>query len=137
MTAEEAKNIIAKGEGINIEFKSCQNEIGSSVYETVCSFLNRSGGYIFIGVNDDKEIVGVNKNNLEAMKKNFVHVVNDPTAFSPKAYVTPEDIEIDGKVIIFVRVEESQYVHRFKHKYYDRNNEADTNVTDNGKFKVD
>lgn len=74
MTAEEAKNIIAKGEGINIEFKSCQNEIGSSVYETVCSFLNRSGGYIFIGVNDDKEIVGVNKNNLEAMKKNFVHV---------------------------------------------------------------
>lgn len=65
------------------------------------------------------------------MKKNFVHVVNDPTAFSPKAYVTPEDIEIDGKVIIFVRVEESQYVHRFKHKYYDRNNEADTNVTDN------
>ncbi|MBF0835305.1 hypothetical protein IR167_09310, partial [Bacteroides acidifaciens] len=30
---------------------------------------------MFIGVNDDKEIVGVNKNNLEAMKKNFVHVV--------------------------------------------------------------
>ena len=131
MTVEEAKNIIAKGEGLNIEFKSCQNEIGPSVYETVCSFLNRSGGYIFIGVNDDKEILGVNKNNLESMKKNFVHVINDPTVFSPKAYVTPEDIEIDGKVIIIIRVEESQYVHRFKHKYFDRNNEADTNVTDN------
>ena len=131
MTAEEAKNIIAKGEGINIEFKSCPNEIGPSVYETVCSFLNRSGGYIFIGVDDDKEIVGVNKKNLESMKINFVHVVSDPTAFSPKAYVTPEDIEIDGKIIILVRVEESQYVHCYKHKYYDRNNEADTNVTDN------
>jgi len=131
MTAEEAKNIIAKGEGLNIEFKSCQNGIGPSVYETVCSFLNRSGGYIFIGVNDDKEILGVNKNNLESLKKNFVHVINDPTVFSPKAYVTPEDIEIDGKVIIIIRVEESQYVHRFKHKYFDRNNEADTNVTDN------
>lgn len=131
MTAEEAKNIIAKGEGINIEFKSCPNEIGPSVYETVCSFLNRSGGSIFIGVDDDKEIVGVNKNSLESMKKNFVNVINDPTLFSPKAYVTPEDIEIDGKVIIFVRVEESQYVHRYKQKYYDRNNEADVNVTDN------
>lgn len=131
MTAEEAKNIIAKGEGLNIEFKSCQNGIGPSVYETVCSFLNRSGGYIFIGVNDDKEILGVNKNDLESLKKNFVHVINDPTVFSPKAYVTPEDIEIDGKVIIIIRVEESQYVHRFKHKYFDRNNEADTNVTDN------
>lgn len=131
MTAEEAKNIIAKGEGINIEFKTCPNEIGPSVYETVCSFLNRSGGSIFIGVDDDKEIVGVNKNSLESMKKNFVNVINDPTLFSPKAYVTPEDIEIDGKVIIFVRVEESQYVHRYKQKYYDRNNEADVNVTDN------
>ncbi|MCE9138434.1 MAG: putative DNA binding domain-containing protein [Bacteroides sp.] len=131
MTAEEAKNIIAKGEGPNIEFKSCQNEIGTSVYETVCSFLNRSGGYIFIGVDDDKEILGVNKNNLESMKKNFVHIINHPAVFSPKAYVTPEDIEIDGKVIIIIRVEESQYVHRFKHQYFDRNNEADTNVTDN------
>lgn len=69
MTEKEAKDIIAKGEGLNIEFKSCQNEIGNSVYETVCSFLNHSGGYIFIGVNDEKEVIGVNENNLEQMKK--------------------------------------------------------------------
>lgn len=131
MTVEEAKGIIAKGEGLNIEFKSCQNEIGNSVYETVCSFLNHSGGYIFIGVNDEKEIVGVNKKNLDLMKKNFVNVINDPNLLSPKAYITPEELEIDGKLIIYVKVEESQYVHRFKHKFYDRNNDADTNVTDN------
>lgn len=131
MTEKEVKGIIAKGEGLKIEFKSCQNEIGNSVYETVCSFLNHSGGYIFIGVNDDKEIIGVNENNLELMKKNFVHVINDPNMFSPKAYVSPEDIKIDGKTIIHIKVEESQYVHRFKHKYYDRNNDADANVTDN------
>lgn len=131
MTEKEAKDIIAKGEGLNIEFKSCQNEIGNSVYETVCSFLNHSGGYIFIGVNDEKEVIGVNENNLEQMKKNFVHVINDPNIFSPKTDVSPEDIMIDGKRIIYLKVEESQYVHRFKHKYYDRNNDADANVTDN------
>lgn len=131
MTAEEAKEIIAKGEGLNVEFKSCQNEIGNSVYETVCSFLNHSGGYIFIGVNDEKEIIGVNKKNSDLMKKNFVNVINDPNLLSPKAYITPEELEIDGKLIIYAKVEESQYVHRFKHKFYDRNNDADTNVTDN------
>lgn len=55
-------------------------------------FFNHSGGYIFIGVNDDKEIIGVNENNLDLMKKNFVNVINDPALFSPKVYVTPEDI---------------------------------------------
>lgn len=131
MTVEEVKTIIAKGEGLNSEFKSCQHEIGNSVYETVCSFLNHSGGYIFIGVNDDKEIIGVNERNLDLMKRNFVHVINDPNLFSPKSYVAPEDIKIDGKSIIYIKVEESQYVHRFKNKYYDRNNDADANVTDN------
>lgn len=131
MTVEEVKTIIAKGEGLNIEFKSCQHEIGNSVYETVCSFLNHSGGYIFIGVNDDKEIIGVNERNLDLMKRNFVNVINDPSLFSPKSYVTPEDIKIDEKYIIYIKVEESQYVHRFKNKYYDRNNDADANVTDN------
>ncbi|MCM1722953.1 ATP-binding protein [Bacteroides ovatus] len=48
---------------------------------------------VFIGVNDDKEIIGVNENNLDLMKKNFVNVINNPALFFPKVYVTPEDIE--------------------------------------------
>lgn len=131
MTVEEAKDIIAKGEGTNVEFKICQNELGNSVFETVCSFLNHSGGHIFIGVNDNKEIVGVKQSLLDSMKRNFVNVINDPKAFSPKAYVSPDNIVIDGKTIIYIRVEESQYVHRYKHIYYDRNNDADANITDN------
>lgn len=131
MTVKEAKDIIAKGEGTNVEFKICQNELGNSVFETVCSFLNHSGGHIFIGVNDNKEIVGVKQSLLDSMKRNFVHIINDPKVFSPKAYVSPDDIVIDGKTIIYIRVEESQYVHRYKHIYYDRNNDADANITDN------
>lgn len=131
MTVEEAKDIIAKGEGTNVEFKICQNELGNSVFETVCSFLNHSGGHIFIGVDDNKEIVGVKQSLLDSMKRNFVNIINTPNMFSPKAYVSPEDIVIDGKTIIYIKVEESQYVHRYKHIYYDRNNDADANITEN------
>lgn len=38
-----------------------KNSIGfeSAVYETVCSFLNRFGGDIFLGVLDDGTVLGV------------------------------------------------------------------------------
>lgn len=48
MTPEIIRELIAQGEGVDIEFKSCTEEISNSVYETVCSFLNRTGGYILI-----------------------------------------------------------------------------------------
>jgi len=32
--------------------------------KTICGFLNRQGGTILIGVNDDKKVVGINLNGL-------------------------------------------------------------------------
>ena len=50
MTNDILLNIIAQGEGVTIEFKECKNAISSDVYPTVCSFLNRFGGHILMGV---------------------------------------------------------------------------------------
>ena len=44
------KNTFAVGETVAVEFKRCSNGIESDTYETVCSFLNRYGGDIFLGV---------------------------------------------------------------------------------------
>ncbi|MCI6846652.1 MAG: putative DNA binding domain-containing protein [Solobacterium sp.] len=38
--------------------------LNKDVFDTVCSFSNRNGGHIFLGVNDQKEIVGVNAKNI-------------------------------------------------------------------------
>ena len=60
---EKFKKILETGENATIEFKSCQNELNNSVFETVCSFSNRFGGYIFLGVeeeNDRGKVIGVN-----------------------------------------------------------------------------
>lgn len=48
MTAEQIKKIIVNGENSSVEFKRCGNGMESDVYETVCSFSNRLGGYIFV-----------------------------------------------------------------------------------------
>jgi ATP-dependent DNA helicase RecG len=50
---QQIKALIAKGEGVDLEFKTCRNQLNRDVYETVCAFLNRHGGTMFLGVQDD------------------------------------------------------------------------------------
>ena len=53
MDRKELNDILKIGETVAVEFKRCGNGIESDTYETVCSFLNRFGGDIFLGVLDD------------------------------------------------------------------------------------
>lgn len=53
MELKEFQSILTIGETVAVEFKRCGNGIESDTYETVCSFLNRFGGDIFMGVLDD------------------------------------------------------------------------------------
>lgn len=49
MTLDKLQAILTTGENVGVEFKRCGNGIEHDVYETVCSFLNRFGGDIFMG----------------------------------------------------------------------------------------
>ena len=49
MDLETLQSILTIGETIAVEFKRCGNGIEPDTYETVCSFLNRFGGDIFMG----------------------------------------------------------------------------------------
>ncbi len=71
MTVEKIKELLEKGEGITIEYKACQNGIYGDVYESVCSFSNRYGGYIIMGADDDGNPLGVNKSLIQKMKTDF------------------------------------------------------------------
>ena len=57
MKEEQFIKLSQKGEGVQIEYKTCAEQVSESLYETVCSFLNHSGGQILVGVKDDGEIV--------------------------------------------------------------------------------
>ncbi|MCL2312393.1 MAG: putative DNA binding domain-containing protein [Firmicutes bacterium] len=50
MRQEQLRKFLDKGEGFVIEFKECVDGLNNSVFETVCSFSNRYGGYVFLGV---------------------------------------------------------------------------------------
>jgi ATP-dependent DNA helicase RecG len=50
MMNEQIKKLLIEGEGMTVEFKECVNELNNSVFETVCSFSNRYGGHLLLGV---------------------------------------------------------------------------------------
>ena len=60
MKIESLKKIIRSGESITVEFKESKNKLNKDVYDSVCAFLNRFGGKLFLGVNDSGEITGIN-----------------------------------------------------------------------------
>lgn len=69
--SEELLEIIKLGESVTTEFKEAYNKLPKSLFETVCAFLNRNGGNIFLGVSDDGTVVGVDKEAIVDMKKRF------------------------------------------------------------------
>lgn len=131
MTKEEILDLISQGEGVTIEFKECKNEVTSEVYPTVCSFSNRFGGHILMGVSDNGEIIGVNPNCVNGMRKNFYNIINNPQKISPTLYLSAEEIVIDDKIILYVYVPRSSQVHTCNKITYDRIGDADINISSN------
>lgn len=133
MDIKTLQSVLKIGETIGVEFKRCGNGIESDVYESVCSFLNRFGGDIYMGVLNDGTVVGVPENAAPDMVKNFIKVVSNPLQFSPTVYLVPEIIKYDeAHTIIHVHVPPSAEVHSFKKIIYDRVDDADVKVTATG-----
>ncbi|MBP7554309.1 MAG: putative DNA binding domain-containing protein [Spirochaetes bacterium] len=131
MQTSKIKSIISQGEGLGIEFKECRSDINKSIYNTVCAFLNRSGGEILLGVKDNGEITGIDKNYIEQIKKDFITAINNPQKITPPVYLSIEEVEIERKSILYIYVPESSQVHKCNGKIFDRNQDGDLNITDN------
>ena len=131
MKIESLKKIISSGESITVEFKESKKKINKDVYDSVCAFLNRHGGHLFLGVKDNGDIAGVDKDSVDQLKKDFVTSLNNPQTLNPAFYLAVEDVEIDGKTILYINLPESSQVHRCKGKIFDRNEDGDFDITNN------
>ena len=134
MNSKEIKNLIQNGEKIDVEFKESKNSLSKDVFDTVCSFNNRNGGHILLGVNDKGEIVGVSKDKVDKVIKEFTTAINNPQKMYPSLYLLPETFEIEGKQVIYIRVPEGYQVCRHNGRIWDRSYEGDINITDHSEL---
>lgn len=73
MKSEKIREIINGGEGLTVEFKQSRTKLNRVVFETVCAFLNRNGGHLFLGVDDQGGVVGIDPDSIEKVKMDFVY----------------------------------------------------------------
>lgn len=129
MDLKTLQSMLTIGETVAVEFKRCGNGIESDTYETVCSFLNRFGGDIFMGVLDNGTVSGIPEKAAPDMVKNFISMVSNPSVFSPTIYLSPEIIKDEaGHEIVHVHVPPSAEVHSYRKIIYDRIDDADVKV---------
>lgn len=134
MTTAKLEELLAAGEGFTVEYKECINGLNDSVFETVCSFSNRYGGHILLGVkeiNGKGSVIGVNPAVIPDMKKNFVNMLNNTDKMNPALYLNLEELDYDGKKILWVYVPVSSQVEFCGKEIYDRNEDADQKITKN------
>ena len=131
MKTKQLIDLINGGESLTVEFKQSKNKLNRDVFDSVCAFLNRNGGHLFLGVNDDGTIIGIDRGEIDKLKKDFVTSMNNPLKINPTFYLTVEEVEIENKIILYIFVPESSQVHRCNGKIYDRNEDGDIDITDN------
>lgn len=131
MIPEELLELIRNGENNIVEFKKSTKDITKDLYESICAFSNRDGGHVFLGIKDDRTILGVDSESVDHMKKDFVTSINNENKMYPPLYIAPAVYETDGKTIIYIRVPVSPGVCRCSGRIYDRNHESDIDITNN------
>ena len=132
MTTEKLEKLLNEGEGFTVEYKECVNGLNDSVFETVCSFSNRYGGYMLLGVQEvDKKgvVIGVNPNCVVDIKKIFVNMLNNPQKMSPSLYLSLESIEYEGKTVLWVYIPVTSQIQFCNKRIFDRNEDADQDVS--------
>lgn len=134
MTPSTLFKKIKLGESVTQKFKRCGNGIHSDVYETVCSFLNRFGGDIFLGIDDDGNIEGVPENAVRDFTRNFINCLNNSSLFRPVCTAVIEPIFVEGKVVLWIFVPNASQVYTFRGKVYDRQGDSDIVVTSTDKI---
>ncbi|MDR1603285.1 MAG: putative DNA binding domain-containing protein [Gracilibacteraceae bacterium] len=125
------EKLLRDGEGLTVEFKRCHDKISPTVYETVCSFSNRYGGDILLGVLDDGTVEGIAPEAVRQIKKDFSNSLNNPQIFNPTLNFQLEEVDYAGKVILYCHIPLTSQLVTLKNRVYDRNEDGDYDVTAN------
>jgi ATP-dependent DNA helicase RecG len=91
--------------------------------------LNRDGGDILLGIDNNNVLKGVEPAAVEAMIANLVNLSNNPQKLDPPFILFPQTYTIGGKTIIHLQVPASSQLHKTTGNVFDRSNDGDFKVT--------
>ena len=76
------------------------------------------------------QVNGVDKDRIYDMKRDFISALNNPSKFKPTLYLGLEEFDYDGRTVLWTYVPPMSQLCYCDKKIYDRNDDADQDVTD-------
>lgn len=138
---EEIVRLMELGEGKTIEFKEAESDDKDKWKKTVVAFANTEGGYILFGVNNDGQVVGLNKDlakhrTLEHFKDGLSDAISNTITPVPLfEFLSP--VKIEGKDVLAIKVISDDQAHSLffekAHHFYIR---RDATTRDANNFEI-
>ena len=123
MKDKELIQLINQGESETLEFKT---SFSKTVIETIVAFSNTKGGTIFLGISNQKEIIGVSI--TEETVQKWVNEVKQNT--DPVIFPSFNIIRIKDKTVVSIIVNEFPLKPlSYKNRYYSRKNNSNHLLT--------
>ena len=108
---------IILGEDSTIEFKR-EMPHRDNIANEIAAFANDQGGMILIGIDDNREIVGIELQKLDNVEKTVVEICED--SIEPTVPIFTEKLRIDDKNLLKIEIPRSFFVHKTHNGYYTR-----------------
>ncbi|MCC5789492.1 MAG: putative DNA binding domain-containing protein [Opitutales bacterium] len=115
-------------EDLHTEYKEARTDLPKSLFDTVCAFLNTDGGTVYLGINDQGMVTGVEKETVPRLKREIADISNNPQKLDPPYLLFPKEEQREGKTIIVLQVPLSSQIHRHKGQIYLRSEDGDYHV---------
>ena len=122
MNRRQVLELIEHGEGLKVEFKQRFSSYEKMAKEMI-AFANTSGGYILIGVDDDKSIYGIEseKSDLDLIKETAEKYCEPPVKYTVQLFEIAKRQEI-----LLIEIQEST---NKPHRLQDFKQELDLNTS--------
>ncbi|MCL1810405.1 MAG: AAA family ATPase, partial [Clostridiales bacterium] len=73
--------------------------------------------------------MGVNPRSAPQMKKDFANMLNNPQKTAPSLFINLEEVELDGRLLLYAYVSVSSQIQSCSGRIYDRNVDGDFDIT--------
>ena len=108
---------IQSGEDSTVEFKR-ELPRRDRLADEIAAFANARGGVILIGVDDDGNIVGLDKEELTPVESRVVEICQD--SIEPPVSIFTEKLWLDDKDVLKIEVHRSLFIHKSPGGYFVR-----------------
>ena len=72
------RNLISSGESLEVEFKSDKKILSDKdIYEIVIGLANTKGGYLFLGIEDNGTITGLNQSRSSSWQEKIKSAIRN------------------------------------------------------------